>query len=171
MITIKKADVSKVEVLALLGRITYVESHGHFINDKNDLSKYVNQSFSIARTEKDFLDANNHFYIIYHNNLPIGYAKLVLNTSFDNMASVYSCKLDRIYILNDFIHMKLGKQLLTFVESKVRELSIEKIWLSVYIKNERAIRFYKKNNFEIIGELNFLVSQTEYKNIVFSKKL
>ena len=39
MINIKKAEASDADILALLGRLTYIESHGHFIEDKNDLSK------------------------------------------------------------------------------------------------------------------------------------
>ena len=45
------------------------------------------------------------------------------------------------------------------------------MWLSVYIKNNRAIRFYQKNEFKNVGELNFIVNGKEYENIVFQKKI
>ncbi|WP_299121019.1 GNAT family N-acetyltransferase [uncultured Tenacibaculum sp.] len=170
-IHIRKATETDVEVLALLGRITYSESHGHFINDKNDLLAYNNKAFSIAKIKEDIDNNNNLFYILYVNNLPVGYAKLVLNATHESITSTTNCRLERIYILNDFIPLKIGQQLLTFIESKAKELQLDTIWLSVYIKNERAIRFYKRNEFKDTGKLDFLVNGNSYENFVLSKKI
>ena len=171
MIKIKKATERSTEVLALLGRLTYIESHGHFIEDKNDLSVYVDKAFSVSKTKQELNDPNNLFYIIYVRDLPVGYAKLVLNSEHKNVVSQNNCQLERIYILSDFIPLKIGQRILSFVEEKAKELQLDNIWLSVYIKNHRAIRFYKKNEFKEAGELNFLVNEKVYENIVFSKKI
>jgi len=171
MIKIKKAKAADTEVLALLGRITYAESHSHFIDDKNDLSKYTNEAFSVSKTKQDINNPKNLFYIIYVDDLPVGYAKLVVNAKHKSIASQNNCCLEKIYILNDFIPLKIGQQLLTFVEEKAKAIQLDTMWLSVYIKNNRAIRFYERNKFKNVGELNFLVNGKEYKNIVFSKKI
>ena len=171
MVKIKTANEANTEVLALLGRITYIESHSDFIADKNDLLKYNNEAFSISKTKQDINNSKNLFYIIYVNELPVGYAKLVLNAIHESVVSQNNCRLERIYILNDFIPLKIGQQFLTFLEEKAKELQLDTMWLSVYIKNNRAIRFYQKNEFNNVGELNFLVNRKEYENIVFSKKL
>ncbi len=171
MITIKKAAAPDAEVLALLGRVTYVESHGHFIEDKNDLAKYIEQAFSITKTSADLKNADHHFYLIYANDLPAGYAKLVSNSSHEEVSSESSGQLERIYVLDDFIPQKLGQKLLSLVEKETQQMGLDTLWLSVYIKNHRAIKFYKKNKFEKAGTLNFLVNGKQYENIVFSKKL
>ena len=168
---IKKANESDIEILALLGRVTYIESHGHFIDDKNDLSNYVNNAFSIFKMKQEINNSENLYYIIYSNNLPVGYAKLVLNAKHESVVSQRSCCLERIYILSDFISLKIGQNLLDFIEGKAKELQFDTIWLSVYIKNNRAIRFYQKNKFEKSGTLNFLVNQINYENIVFKKNI
>ncbi|MDC1162180.1 GNAT family N-acetyltransferase [Tenacibaculum sp.] len=171
MIEIKVATNSDVEVIALLGRITYTESHGKYIENKDDLLNYNNKAFSIENTRVAVNKSNNIFYILYYNNLPIGYAKLVLNISFENLTKPNSCRLERIYILNDFLPLKLGQQLYNIVIEKALSLKFDTIWLSVYIKNERAINFYKKNKFTSIGTLQFKVDEREYPNTVFSKAL
>ncbi len=171
MIKIKIAKEADTDVLSLLGRVTYAESHGRFIDDKNDLSKYVNEAFSVSKTKQDINNSNNLFYIIYADDLPVGYAKLVLNVKHESIVSQNNCRLERIYILNEFIPLKIGQQLLTFVEERAKELQLDTMWLSVYIKNNRAIRFYQKNEFKNVGELNFTVNGKGYENIVFSKKL
>jgi ribosomal protein S18 acetylase RimI-like enzyme len=171
MIEIKIATEADTEVLALLGRQTWAESHGHYIEDKNDVLKYLNENFSVSKTKQNLNTPNQHYYIIYADDLPVGYAKLIANASNINVKSQNSCQLERIFILNDFIPLKIGQQLLTFVEEQSRKLQLNTLWLTVYIKNERAIRFYERNEFKNVGELNFNVSGKEYKNIVFSKKI
>lgn len=171
MIKIKIAQETDTKVLALLGRLTYVESHGHFIEDKNDLLKYVDENFSVSKTKQDINNPNNLLYIVYVNDLPVGYAKLILNSIHESVASQNNCRLDRIYIQNEFIPLKIGQQLLTFVEEKAKELQLDTMWLSVYIKNKRAIRFYERNEYKNVGELNFLVNGKAYENIIFSKKI
>ena len=171
MIKIEIAKEANTGVLALLGRITYAESHGHFIDDKNDLLQYSNEAFSVSRTKQDINNPKNLFYIIYKDDLAVGYAKLVLNAFHESVVSQNNCRLERIYILNEFIPMKIGQQFLNFVEEKARALQLDTMWLSVYIKNNRAIRFYQRNDFKNVGALNFLVNGNKYESIVFSKKL
>lgn len=171
MIKIKIAKEADTEVLALLGRITWAESHGHYIDDKNNLLKYLNKSFSVSRTKQEINNPKNLFYIIYVDDLPVGYAKLIVNEKQENVASQNNCRLERIFIQNEFIPLKIGQQLLNFVEEKAKELQLDTMWLSVYIKNKRAIRFYERNEFKNVGELNFIVSGKDYENIVFSKKI
>lgn len=171
MIKIKIATEANTEILALLGRITYVESHAHFINNENDLVTYCNEQFSVFKTKKDINNPNNLFYIIYVDDLPVGFAKLVLNAKHESIVSKNNCRLEKIYILSEFIPLKIGQQLLTFVEEKATALQLDTMWLSVYIKNNRAIRFYERNEFKSVGELNFIVNGKDYKNIIFSKKI
>ena len=171
MIKIKIATKTDTEVLALLGRLTWAESHGHYIEDKNDVLKYLNENFSVSKTKQNLNNSKQYFYIIYADYLPVGYAKLVVNASNENIASQNNGQLERIFILNDFIPLKIGKQLLTFVEEQAKKIQLDTMWLTVYIKNKRAIRFYKKNEFKNVGELNFIVNGKDYKNIVFSKKI
>ncbi len=171
MIKIKKTKEADTDVLALLGRVTWAESHGHYIDNNSNLLKYLNNNFSVSKTKQDINNPKNLFYIIYIDDFPVGYAKLVVNAKQESVASQNNCRLERIFILNDFIPLKIGKQLLTYVEEQAKALKLDTMWLSVYIKNNRAIKFYKKNEFINVGELNFIVNGKSYENIVFSKKL
>jgi ribosomal protein S18 acetylase RimI-like enzyme len=171
MIKIEIATEASTEVLALLGRITYAESHGHFIDDKNDLLHYIDQAFSVSKTKQDINNPKILFYIIYADDFPIGYAKIILNAIHKSIVSQNNCQLERIYILNDFIPLKIGQQFLSFIEEKAKALQMDTMWLAVYIENNRAIRFYQRNKFKNVGAINFLVNGIEYENIVYSKKI
>lgn len=171
MIKIKIATKADVEVLAMLGRLTWSESHGQYIEDKNEVLQYLEENFSVSKTKENLNNPSIQFYIIYANDLPAGYAKIILNKTNKNVVPQNSCQLERIFILNEFIPLKIGQQLLTFVEEQAKKLQFEAMWLTVYIKNKRAIRFYERNEFINVGELNFVVSGKGYENIVFAKNL
>lgn len=171
MIKISKAEEKDTEVLALLGAITYTESHGHFIDNKKDLQQYNEDAFSVSKIRVALKNPNTMFYLIYKNDLPIGYAKITLHSAHEKVASQNSCQLERIYILNDYIPLKIGQQFLTFIEDSVKALQCNTIWLSVYTGNTRAIRFYKRNLFKEVGKSIFLVNGKAYKNKIFSKTL
>ena len=171
MIKIQIAKEADTEILALLGRVTWAESHGHYINDKNDIVKYLNKNFSVSKMKQDINNAKNLFYIVYVDDLPAGYAKLVVNEKQENVESQNIIRLERIFIQNEFIPLKIGQQLLNFVEEKAKELQLDTMWLTVYIKNKRAIKFYERNEFKDVGKLTFIVNGKGYENIVFSKKI
>ncbi len=171
MVKFKIATTSDLEVLALLGRITYTESHGHFIDNKDDLLKYNTKAFSINKFKDDLKNNNIIFHIVYLDDLPVGYSKIVLNKPFENKNEESSCRLERIYILNDFIPQKIGYKFLKFIEQTAKEYNATSLWLSVYIKNEKAINFYRRNEFTDIGKLNFMVNGKAFDNYVLSKKI
>lgn len=171
MIKIKRTHESDTEVLALLGRMTWAESHGQYIEDKNDIPKYLDENFSMAKTSQNMSNPSIHYYLVYSDNLPVGYVKLIDNAAQEHVASTNSIQLERIFILNDFIPLKIGQQLLTYIEKQAKALKFDTMWLSVYIKNNRAIRFYEKNEYKNVGDLNFKVNGKSYENIVFSKAL
>ena len=168
---IKLATANDAELLALLGRVTFRESHGDYIEDKTNLNDYLDTSFSFETTQKQVNDSNNIYFIIYKNNFPVGYSKLVLDATSPFIPNKRSCRLERIYVLDEFISQKFGIDLLNKTIEKAQELNFEVIWLSVYIKNTKAINFYLKNNFEEVGSISFKISKQGYENPILAKKL
>lgn len=171
MITIREATSNDIEILALLGRVTYSESHGHFINNVEDLYNYNNEAFSIQRTTEELYKKENIYWIAYSNNLPVAYAKLVLNAENDSVSDKNSCRLERIYVLNEFLGKKIGYQLYNTVLNKAKELNYNQIWLTVYIKNYKAITFYEKQDFKKVGSYTFWVNEKAFENYIHSKPI
>ena len=171
MIEIRRATVTDAIHIALLGRITYTESHGDFVENKNDLLEFYNTYYSVSQIRKELNDAENLFWIVFSDELPIGFAKISLNVNCPNIADNNSCKLQRLYILNDFIALKIGSQLQDMILKKATDLKFTTIWLTAYYKNTKGIHFYKKYGFEKVGDINFFVGETNYENLVFAKNL
>ena len=171
MIEIRRATVTDATYIALLGRITYTESHGNYIEDKKNLLDFYDEHYAVSNIKKELNDENNVFWIVFSDELPIGFAKLCLNENHNNLADNSSCKLQRLYILNDFISLKIGSQLQDIILQKAIDLKLKTIWLTAYYKNTKGIKFYKKYGFKQIGSIDFYVGETNYENLIFAKEL
>ena len=45
------------------------------------------------------------------------------------------------------------------------------VWLWVLASNERAVKFYEKQNYQWIGNASFQMEENNYDNKVMTKKL
>ena len=170
-IEIRLAKKEDAQFIALLGRITFTETFGHFFRDKQDLLDYYNSTFSVHKIKNGIDKPNNIFWIAFVNQLPVGYAKLKLNSKSEFIELKNVCQLQKIYVLKNFLSMKIGFELQNLLLKKAKELEFKQIWLSVLNSNERAIGFYKKNGFEKIGNHDFQIGKENFEFIAMNKEL
>ena len=101
------AEEKDAEYIALLARITFTETFGHFFRDRQDLLNYYDSTFSVEKIERSISKSNNIYWISFIDRLPVGYAKLKLNSKSEFIDSENICQLQKIYVLKDFLSMKL----------------------------------------------------------------
>ena len=170
-IEVRLAKKEDAQFIALLGRITFTETFGHFFRDQKDLIDYYNLTFSVQKIEDGIKKPNNIFWIAFVNRLPVGYAKLKLYSNSEFIETKDVCQLQKIYVLKDFLSMKIGFELQNLLLKKTKELGYDNIWLSVLNKNERAINFYKKSGFKKIGYHDFQIGRENFEFIAMKKEL
>lgn len=169
--TIRIATVADATYISYLGKGTFSETFGHLFRDKQDLIHYVETTFSVPKITMGLQKSSNVFWIAFIDKKPIGYAKLKLDSATEFIDASSICQLQKIYILKAFVSLKIGSELQTHLLKKARELSYEYIWLSVLNSNDRAIQFYKKNGFDIIGNHDFTIGQEHFDFFAMGKTL
>ena len=170
-IEIRLAEKKDAAHISLLARITFTETFGHHFRDPQDLQNYYNSTFSVDKIESSLSKSTNIFWLAFVNRLPVGYAKLKLDSESEFIQSKNTCQLQKIYLLKDFLSMKIGFTLQNQLIKKATELNYENIWLSVLESNERAIKFYKKSGFKGIGNHNFSIGKENFEFIAMQKIL
>ena len=170
-IEIRLAKKEDAPSIALLGRTTFTETFGHFFRDQQDLIDYYNLTFSVQKIEAGIEKPNNIFWIAFVDRLPVGYAKLKLNSQSEFVESADVCQLQKIYVLKDFLSMKIGLGLQDALLKKAKALNFDNVWLSVLDSNERAINFYKKAGFEEIGNHDFQIGKENFAFVAMGKSL
>lgn len=159
MITIQKATPAEAKLIADIAAKSYIQSHGTGA-PAADIALYVSKNFALYVVEEELNNHENIFHIIYYKGHPVGYSKIVFNKSHPLIECATVTKLERLYLLQEFYGLKLGLTLFEFIIDLSKKSNQDGIWLCVWTKNQRALTFYKRSGFEIIGSINFKISET-----------
>ena len=160
MVQIVKATPNDINLITQLGKTTFFEAHSTS-GTKEDLEAYLNKAYEHEAFLEELNDPKNIYYLIYFNDQPAGFSKIVLDRPDASISNHNVTKLDRIYILKEYYDKKLGVELFNFNLELSKKSNQKGMWLYVWIKNERAIIFYKKMGFEIVGSYDFVLSKTK----------
>ena len=157
MISIVKAEAKDAALLSNLATQTFIESHGHSA-PAADIEAYVKEKYTPEMMAAELADPANIYHIQYYHKLPIGFSKIVLNSPYEGSPANSICKLERISLLKAYYGTNLGPALMDFLFHLMKKEKQTGTWLYVWKENTRAIRFYEKKGFRIIGSFDFPIS-------------
>lgn len=170
-IQMRIATVDDITDLSYLGAKTFDQSFGHLFPDSSDLTDYLEKTFSIEKLTSSIAKSHNIYWIVFYGELAIGYAKLQLDAPSEFIESHHACKLQKIYILNEYLSLGIGTKLQQLILNKAIANGYEFVWLSALKSNERSVSFYKRNNYETIGEHTFSIGKENFELWILSRRL
>lgn len=168
-ILLKKVDISLCEILREVALQTFTEAFGNQ-NTEEDLDQYLRESFSLEKLSSQIQKPSIHYFLICIGRETVGYVKLNEAASQSDVNDPRSIELERIYIKSDFQGKGLGEAVLNhFINfSKGR---FEYIWLGVWEKNLKAIKFYEKSGFQKFAEHPFILGGDTQTDILMKLPL
>ncbi|MFN3298647.1 MAG: GNAT family N-acetyltransferase [Sediminibacterium sp.] len=148
--TFHKIDVDDVIQLQQISRITFSETFAEH-NTEEDLNKYLQEQLSLNKLVEELNNNYSEFYFASENERVIGYLKLNWEKAQTELIDEAAFEIERIYILKEYFGKGLGQFILdhAIIIGKAHQPTF--IWLGVWEKNSRAIRFYEKNGFKIFS--------------------
>ena len=161
MISVIKAREKDCNSIVSIGKVSVEESH-RGSSSAEIMNEFLERNYNSDAIREELNDINNIYYIINYNDKPVGFSKIILNAKHPNIVAENVTKLDRIYLLKEFYGLKLGLELLNFNIELSGNNKQSGMWLYVWIGNDRAINFYLKAGFTIIGSHKFYVTKTHY---------
>lgn len=159
MVSYTRLTPADAALLSKIGGISLMESHGHSAPTEV-MQAYVDRSFSEEACRAELSDEKNIFSAVFYNHRPAGYFKIIFETPHPAVSLQPVTKLERLYLLKEFYDLKLGHGLLQQAIDLSTAYGDKGMWLDVWQKNERAIRFYQKQGFETVGESRFVLTDT-----------
>jgi len=167
---IRKVNLRDVDQLQKIGNRTFIQSYASDMGEEH-IKEYLKNAFSIEKLKAELIDKNSEFYFAELEGNVIGYLKINFGQSQTEINGKKSLEIERIYVLNEFHGKKVGQ---VFFE-KVIEISKRKnaiyVWLGVWEKNPRAIRFYEKNGFVEFDKHIYKMGGTEPVDIMMKLKI
>jgi len=164
----KVACSSDTAVLSRLGRKTFVETYGEKNTAKN-MDKYLKASFSKKSIADQLEDQKNFFLIVKKKDKAVGYAKLRENNQPFHDKKVKVVELERIYVLKEHQGAGIGKALLDKCMAFARLRSYPVMWLGVWEKNLKALKFYQNLGFVVFGSHEFELGNDTQNDYLMKK--
>ena len=159
MISITPATRNDVLILVDIGYAEVEAAHRDSCAPHH-LKEYLDTHYHDAAIREEILNPRHHYVVMRCYDEPIGFSKLVLNQVHPNIALEPCAKLDRIYVKQTFQGKQFGAALLQYNIDFALANQQQGLWLYTWIGNEKAIQFYRKFGFNIIGSHWFKVSET-----------
>jgi len=167
---IRETELADLIKLAVLKQQVWISTYAtEGITD--EFSSYVLSEYSVENVKSTIADNRRLIFLATNHECVIGCAEIILSPE-SPVNSVEPCiEISTIYVLEKFQGEGIGKKLLFKCISKIKQLGYNKVWLTVYHKNYKAINFYTKQNFNYIGETVFILGNEKYKNLILLKNI
>lgn len=165
-----KVTISDIDQLQKIGRQTFHETFSPF-NSEENMKKYLEEGFSTEKLTSELNDKNAEFYFATHEKKVIGYLKLNSGPSQTELKDDKALEIERIYVISQFHGKKAGQTLYNKALEIARQKKVDYVWLGVWGKNLRAMKFYKKNGFVEFDKHIFKLGNEEQTDIMMKLKL
>ncbi|MEO6167744.1 MAG: N-acetyltransferase [Chitinophagales bacterium] len=168
--TIRIATSEDASALAEIGNITFTET---WVNnyDAETLKNYLDTTYS-REIIKEELQRNHIIYLMAVDGAIVtGFAKLNRKQGLGDWITDRCLEVCRIYVLKAYHDQKVGKLLMEKIIELAKEEKMESIVLGVWENNHRAVAFYKKWGFEMIGTHPFEIGDLVETDWVMRKSI
>ena len=164
------AEISNLAELQEIAIKTFITTVPADIKE-SDLNVYVQDRFGKKVLEQSLLNPDSRFYIAKLNAMAIGYLKINFGNEQTDVKDPKAMEIERIYILSEYFGKNVGNMLLDKALESARNKNLRYVWLGVWEKNPRAIRFYEKNGFVRFGSHSFKFGNDTHTDILMKLDL
>jgi diamine N-acetyltransferase len=164
------ATADDAAALAEIGARLFVDSYAHLM-ERSELEDYVHIHFTPATQSVELGDPNLTTFLAFDGELA-GYAQIAAgNWPACPLVAARPAELKRIYVDRRWHGRDVARELLQRVEADARGRGCDALWLAVWEINDRAIAFYHKSGFRIIGRQGFPIGNEVQTDHVMLKSL
>jgi ribosomal protein S18 acetylase RimI-like enzyme len=136
-----------------------------------EVATEVREAFS-DEAFREILSANSTFITVaVHNGALVGFSQTTIGAHQDLAPPGAQAELERLYVQEPFANRRVGSRLLQEHEAVAARHGATVLWLSAWVGNRRARRFYLKCNYEDCGLVFFHMGQHKVENRVYAKLL
>lgn len=168
-ITFGKAKSEDALRISIVLKTVYIQAYATQ-GVTHEFANFITKKFAPEFITEKIRSDEDRYLIAYYNQNPIGVAEINYNNTCP-IRNIPVPELEKLYVLERFHGQGVGFGLLNEAEKVVKKKGHHQFQLEVYIKNDRAISFYKRQGYESIGEVDFPVEDSFYRNKVMNKIL
>lgn len=164
----RAAGPDDAAALAAIGRESFTETFGHLYSPENLAAFLVNHSE--ANWHGELSDPRFAVRLGEAGGTAAAYAKIG-PPSLPFEPTGPSIELRQFYVLKPWQGTGAARELMAWVLDEARARQADEVYLSVFIDNPRARRFYERYGFEAVGRYDFMVGTHADEDIIMRLRL
>ncbi len=133
------------------------------------MQDYLAANFNLETVKSQIDDESSIFLLGFDGGELTGYAMLKEGVPPDSVSGEAPIELVRFYVIEQAIGMGYGSQLMQACLEEAKRIGRATLWLGVWEKNERAIRFYVKWGFRKVGVKKFMLGRDEQDDLIMAR--
>lgn len=166
--TYRDARAADLPAIDRVFRRSFCDTFAHLYLAE-DLAAFLAKFTAEAWTE-EFLDPRYRFRVAEVDGEVVGYVKLG-PSALPIETNRRAIELRQIYLLKEQHGTGIAAALTEWAIDEARRLGFEELYLTVYVDNHRARRFYDRHGFDAVGRYDFMVGNHADEDIIMRKAL
>jgi diamine N-acetyltransferase len=169
-LSIRTATAADAEMLTELAWRTFYDAFAP-MNSPENIEAYMLQNFTLEKLSAQLADQRATFLIAEIEAMPIAFAKLFDGDVPDCVSGFAPVEIERFYVDRQFHSKGVAQTLMQACFDRAKQSGNGTIYLSVWEHNHRAIAFYRKCGFEIVGSHVFQLGDEAQNDFLMERKL
>ncbi len=173
MAAIRRAGPGDEAALSLVGGATFLETFAGLVDGADIIAHSARQH--AATVYAGWLAAPDYSIFlaaIAPGGAPVGYCVLCPPADMpSDIPRPGDLEIKRIYLLSRFHGSGAGRGLMGAAMDEARTRGAARVLIGVKDDNARAIAFYKKCGFDVVGTRSFNVGAGTYSDLIFGKMI
>lgn len=149
-------------------RDSFCDTFAH-LYDPADLAEFM-AGFTPEAWREEFDDERYAFKVADADGEIIAFVKLG-PSALPIESDARFIELRQLYLLRGHHGSGIAAELMDWALGEARRRGFEEIYLTVYVDNHRAKRFYQRYGFEPVGRYDFMVGSHADEDIIMRKRL
>jgi len=167
--TLKIATVADAEWLVDMARKVFFDTFETYY-EPDVFHSYTDEAFTVAQFQKELVDPSATFVVAWEADTPTGYLKLKRNYLPEVLKGYQALEISRLYVDQQWHGRGIAQMLMNEALETAKRENYPHIWLGVWPPNARAIRFYEKYGFEIVGKHPFQMGDLLEEDLVMVRE-
>ena len=169
-ITLRPATADDALCIGVLGMQVFLDTYAtHGI--RRSIADEVLQAFAPATIAHLLTQPDISLMVAQANEHLVGFAQTKLNARHPMIEAPDVAELQRLYIQERFTGLGIGYQLLQAAEQLAAREGAPMLWATVWVGNERALGFYPRRGYALLGEPTYTFQGETHGNRLFGKAL
>jgi ribosomal protein S18 acetylase RimI-like enzyme len=164
----RNATPADAPLMSRIGAQTFRDTFGHLYTAENLAAFLENHSEENWRTELN--DPTLTIRLAEQGGETVGFAKVGPHR-LPHAAGGPAAELRQLYVLIPWLGSGVAQTLMAWAMDQGRARGAEEMFLSVFVDNHRAQRFYARYGFEAVGSYAFMVGDHADEDIIMRAPL